>query len=548
MVQPMIQVKKNLNKPPFALMLLLLLALLPFSLAAQEKNSRHSEKIMLNIAADAIAIWPSWRKDIDSLKRPEIVQTLRNYIDEYAGSQITTLFFNVNYQRAAYSSKIMTPYWDLPPGIKTNDWASFHAKLHRKKVDPYSVGIKRAREKKISPWLSIRMNDHHYWNDSTKLSRFVLDNPQHRLYEHAFLNYGKKEVRDYFLAFINEALDRYDVDGIELDWIRTNTLFKDGTKEEWIAITNDFMKQVRALVNQKAAKRKHPIKIATRVLISPDITESYGLDGVAWVQNGWTDILIPGNWHNPVYFDIPLEEWRKRIGPGHNYLLIPSADMWYSMQKDPYSKIMRVDIETMRAFAVGTYSRGGDGIYLFNHFNSKDYVRKEVNSAGEFTILNDRAAVFAEIGSASTLQLAPRRHPLTYPDPAGRSKKIETVFPAEITPVAKIFQVYTGPKLGTGTYTLILGFEMAEGLSNADLLVEVNGVSATQLPDPVKDKNYVYTKTKKWEQVGNLSEVGARVMAFRLPVSAIESGYTTIRVTNKTNQKQVANWLEIKID
>src|SRR5690606_2973723 len=121
--------------------------------------------------------------------------------------------------------------------------------------------------------------------------------------------------------------------------------------------------------------------------------------------------------------DIPLEKWRQRIGAGHRYLLIPSADMWYSTQKDPYSKIMRVDLQTMRAFAVGTYDRGGDGVYLFNHFNYRDYYHDEIDAMGTVTKVNDMRAVFSEIGSSQVLGNTPRRHPLTFLDPQGLGKK-----------------------------------------------------------------------------------------------------------------------------
>lgn len=544
------QVLRYLQRKRFVFSLLLLGPLSLQPAQAQNPNDKplRREKIMLNIAADAIAIWPSWRADIDSLGRDEIISTLRKYVDEYAGSQVTTLFYNVNYQRAAYDSKIMTPYWELPPGVKVNEWAAYHDKMHRKNVDPFEVCIRRSRERKISPWLSIRMNDHHYWNDTTKLSRFVMENRHLWISQHAFLNYGKKEVRDYYMSFISEALDKYDVDGVELDWIRTNTLFKDGTPQEWIVIINEFMRDVKAMIDKKAAQRRHPIRIATRVLPTPAINETYGLDGVAWVKNGWTDILIPGNWHNPVYFDIPVEEWKQRIGPGHRYLIAPSADMWYSMQKDAYSKIMRVDLQTMRAFAIGSFARGADAIYLFNHFNYRDYERKNVHPDGSTSKANDRKAVFMEIGAANTVKATPRRHPLTFLDPAGRNKKSETPFPATITEKETSFRVYTGPKPAKGRYTILLGLEKEEGFETAALQVKVNGVAATALPDLVRDKDFVYSKTKKWDQVLNISEVGARVVAFEANSASVQPGHNIITITNLNNNKQVAIWLEVKID
>ncbi|GGG88148.1 hypothetical protein GCM10007415_22640 [Parapedobacter pyrenivorans] len=537
------------NRYAYAFTLLSVLTV-SFQALAQKKadQPKVKDKIIVNVAADAIVAWPSWRKDIDSLDRDEIVYTLRNYIDEYAKTQVTTILYNVNYQRAAYDSKVMTPYWDLPAGVTATSWALPHAKLRKKQVDPFEVCIKRTREQNMSPWLSIRMNDHHYWDDSTKLSSFILEHPEYMLYPTAFMNYGKKEVRDFYLALISEALDKYDVDGIELDWIRTQTLFKDGTQQDWIAIVNDFMRQARELVNQKAAKRGHPIRIATRVLSTPEISESYGLDGVAWVKNGWTDMLIPANWHNPTNFDIPLELWRKLIGPNHDYVLAPSADMYYSCQRDPYGKTFRFDLESMRGFALSAFNRGADAIYLFNHFNRRDYDRKVIESDGSTYKINDRTAILTEIGSAETVNSTPRRHPLTYPSPAGRNKETASLLPVDLTAAEQSFTLYTGPKTANADYVVLAGLELMEGYETAKIQVKVNDVLTTVLPDVTRANGTVYTKTKKWEQVGNVADVAPRVMRFKIDPKAVKAGYNTISLVNPNGDQQKLIWLEVKVE
>ncbi len=42
------------------------------------------------------------------------------------------------------------------------------------------------------------------------------------------LDFAHQEVRDYFMALVEETLTRYDIDGLELDFMREPYLFSKG--------------------------------------------------------------------------------------------------------------------------------------------------------------------------------------------------------------------------------------------------------------------------------------------------------------------------------
>lgn len=102
--------------------------------------------------------------------------------------------------------------------------------LHERGLDPYTVWIARCREKGISPWLSMRMNDIHsvdepnsfmhssFWREHPEFWR--VPNGSASPWQNRAMNYAHAEVRAHQMAFVGELLERYDPDGLELDWMR----------------------------------------------------------------------------------------------------------------------------------------------------------------------------------------------------------------------------------------------------------------------------------------------------------------------------------------
>ena len=101
--------------------------------------------------------------------------------------------------------------------------------------------IDRCRTKGISPWVSIRMNDVHDapWIKSPLHSQFWMEHPEYWRFPDRIgawndrcLNYGLKPVRDHAMALIREVCDRFDIDGLELDWNRFPLHFREGEEIE----------------------------------------------------------------------------------------------------------------------------------------------------------------------------------------------------------------------------------------------------------------------------------------------------------------------------
>jgi hypothetical protein len=177
-----------------------------------------------------------------------------SWVDQYADTQVRELMLNVNCQRTSYASQVWDPIWKGydPQGPddqsllasmsgearqNARKWIHTAWQLHEAGIDVYVRWIDRCRKEKISPWVSVRMNDVHFVNDEQAYihNDFWRGHPQWRRVSYRFsgwtdkaLDYGRPEVREYTMKLVREVAGRYDFDGLELDWMRFGYYFRPG--------------------------------------------------------------------------------------------------------------------------------------------------------------------------------------------------------------------------------------------------------------------------------------------------------------------------------
>jgi hypothetical protein len=266
--------------------------------------------------------------------RPQFTLTkkgLENYIDEIARGHVTHFVMNLNSQRANFPSKTWEPLWKSldEPERDHLDYIRVMKALYEKGVDPYQVWIDRCRVKGIQPWISIRMNDLHRWDEpkSPNISTFWHAHPEYRLRPAAWdngLDYTLEPVRKRMLDFITEVLDRYDPEGLELDLMRFRRYLPIGREKECAPIFTAYMREIRKVVNAAAAKRGHTITLSVRLKSKPSGSRELGMEADVWAKEGIVDVIVPTSPWESIDFDIPLAEWR--TWTGDKVLIVPSAD------------------------------------------------------------------------------------------------------------------------------------------------------------------------------------------------------------------------------
>ena len=131
---------------------------------------------------------------------------------------------------------------------------------------------KRCRSKKLTPFISFRLNDTHHLDRingdvgcaQINFCEFYYNHPEYRLetascsWRDRGQNWAIDEVREYKLNFIKELCENYDIDGIELDFMRYPYLFRsyETTSEQRKIIVTEFVARVRQLLNETATHGK----------------------------------------------------------------------------------------------------------------------------------------------------------------------------------------------------------------------------------------------------------------------------------------------------
>jgi hypothetical protein len=307
---------------------------------------------------------------------PVTVDDVKRLIEEvaYDDSRVDTVLVCINAQVMYYPTKIGTMI-GTPPAPAGEDGGSqqFLANLkafYDAGVDPYAVMLAETKRRGREALLSFRMNDDHGMVEQT--TQFWVDHPECRLGGRA-LDFGCDEVRTYIFRLIEEAVRRYDCDGIELDFNRFPTFFKDAElTEERVAKMNSLVERVRGMLDDVSRDRGHRLILCVRVPSNyndppptPETARQKGCDVVAWVENGWVDFVTVSEW----LFergDLPIAEWKRAIPKVPVYGGIEVV--WHN--KPEGARALSAD--DYRQQARKLFGAGADGVYIFNMFTSRE--------------------------------------------------------------------------------------------------------------------------------------------------------------------------------
>jgi hypothetical protein len=456
------------------------------------------------------------------------VADLQAYIDRLAGTKVTHFFMCPNGQRTSYRSAVHEAIWDPIDGqAPDNIWCVNAKILFDKGIDPYAVWIKRCREKGISPWITMRMNDVHFvttknyfrnttfWRDRPDLWRVPNCTSGH-WFDYAF-DYSRPEVREYHMALIRELLERYNMDGLELDWMRFGRHLTPGKEAEQAPILTEFVRLVRQLSKEWAAKRGHAIGLSVRIPAHPDAAAGLGMDGVTWANEGLVDLLVVSPFFSSADFDTPIELWRERLGDSADKVrIVPAIDNGTSAY--PGAPRVDVDLAMYYGWAEALRQRGADSFYLFN------LVYRPQDKPPYRTILDH--------GLAEDVLLAnPRRYPLAYLDTVPDGFPTGAQLPKMTNqPVALSLRI--GQKPTSGSVSVVIGLADRPGVAEAVFSASLNGQAATGCSAAEKPHTYGGKKT-------------VRALRFTFPPTATRDAVNAAKIEMTSGEPQRIVWAEL---
>lgn len=469
-----------------------------------------------------------------SSREPEkmTLEGLHAFIDQYAGTAVTHLFLCPNAMRASFRSQTRDAIWDPVDGkTPTDRWPVNARLLDERGLDVYKIWITRSREKGISPWLSMRMNDLHYADDLSSFlhSTFWRKHPEFwRIpngsgspWQNRAMNYAHPEVREHQMAFVRELLERYDPDGLELDWMRFGWHLTPGKEKEEGKYLTEFVREVRKLTKIWAEKRGHPILLGVRVPAHPDAAAGLGMDGVLWGKEGLVDLLVPCPFWSSSDFDIPVELWKERLGDSTKTVLI-APGLEYNARPWPGGQTVANTLASAYGFASSAYFRGADAIYLFNWMDSETIPI----SAVTYRILLEAGL------SPDAVAQGFRRYPVCYRDTVPDGFPNGVVLPVEGSE-GGTFRINIGPKPTSGEVWLVTGLAQRDGLPDASFQAEANGVEAPAIKDLTEKKD--------------IGGEPARVICFQCPLESLREGYNEVKIRQKPGAPfQRIVWVELR--
>jgi len=342
-------------------------------------------RIVVNF--DAMHADPSFANaNVDAL-----VEYKFGFIDT-PGTQIDSVFWNWNEGNTSpFPSDVIPTFND----------AGFQ-KWFEEGTDIVRIFLEETKKRKLEAFYSYRINgsdnDPHYQGTIP----FKEEHPEWLLDSFwtggrkIYLNFALPEVRELKLNILREIAERYDFDGIELDFARTPLVLPAGRQWEMRNHLTDFMRSVRQMMFEVAKKRRRPLLLAVRI---PENIEGCHLDGIdieTWVAEQLVDLLVLGVRN----FDVDIQAFR-RITAGTNIKLYPCFDDVHG--SDGY---VGPPIEVIRGVCANWWSQGADGIYTFNWA----YARPGAAAAaglgahqGGVQPWQTQLQAYQEIGSAETL-------------------------------------------------------------------------------------------------------------------------------------------------
>ena len=260
---------------------------------------------------------------------------------------------------------------------------------HEAGLDPLQIMIDFSRVNDIEIFWSMRMNDIHdadpRWPEM--IPQFKKDHPQFLFGTQeqppAFgcwsgFDYGRPEVRERAFRLLEDVCERYDVDGIEMDFLRhiphfrCNAEGEDCTQKERDTMTG-LLRRVRDMTEQVGLKRGRPLLVALRLPASLRCCEALGLDVTQWLEQGLADILVPG--------ELELSPWEGWVALGHQHgvPVYPCLSWTGSKKRQGPSDVQGgLPLRSFRSRAMKVWHAGADGVYTFNLFDPASSLWREL--------------------------------------------------------------------------------------------------------------------------------------------------------------------------
>ncbi|HYF34367.1 MAG TPA: hypothetical protein VD994_03670, partial [Prosthecobacter sp.] len=364
-------------------------------------------------------------------------------------------------------------------------------------TDLIQTFLDRCRMRGQAPFISIRMNDAHHKENvgkkkgekfgsvSMSINRFYHAHPEYRLVPGSLsgkdlvLNWAEPEVRTQKLMLLQELCENYDLDGLELDFLRTYSYFRlaETTREQRAAIMTAFVKDVRALLDRTAREGRRRW-LSLRVPCYLEAHDPLGIDLAAITAAGVDIVNASSHYfttqqhhlaairkqvpHTTLYFELCHTIWKgEKVAVGYDVF--------------PYRRATREHLHTAAHLAC---ARGADGISLFNFA----YYRENGTGEGRGVFGEPPFEALKALSDPSALAQGPQHWFIAQGWRAPGAKPLTV--PRKILPGTPAkFSFDLAPPQGGWKRDARLRIQAAQPLGDEPWSAKFNGETLTSTPD-----------------------------------------------------------------
>ena len=265
-------------------------------------------------------------------------------------------------------------------------WADGH--------DPVRIVMDEAHRLGMDFWLQLRMNDWHHVDSEGKVYRLIgsdyyESHPEllvgaegvagwpESLQESLawFQDFAHEKVRRIRLDTATEAIERYDAEGWEYDFMRCPGLFKYGTERANAHLITELIRDTRRMLDEVGRARGKTLGLSVRVPNTIAGATMLGLDVQEWIADHLVDIVVPSTFFAQDTEE-DMREWVK-LAAGTPVLIHPTIEEgfitgrrtgygipYFQVKSDP---MQAMTVEMIRGLAARHHAAGVDGLYLFNY-------------------------------------------------------------------------------------------------------------------------------------------------------------------------------------
>ena len=290
------------------------------------------------------------------------------------------------------------------------------AKFLEQDTDGLRMSTEFAHEHGMESIWTLRMNDiHDAWTpqfrpkwkqeDPTRIMSTLEESKkfEDRRKLWSLVDFEHSDVQPRLLEIIAEVLSNYDVEGVELDFLRAPFYFRstyhgEAATASQIEVLTKLVRAIRQLVLRESKRQNKPLLLAVRVPSTPALCEKIGIDVRSWLQEKLIDVVTLGGGY--ITFDVQVRELID-LAHDHGVPAYPCLSQSGLMYRPPRGTSTKQPPQAWFGAASRLWQDGADGIYTFNLFpgpgNHADrkYARQILSAIGSRERLAGSSIMYA---------------------------------------------------------------------------------------------------------------------------------------------------------